>query len=80
MSLILALFKGLTLEMNVFDPIIHIEFEVVDLVFYIVDLLVFFIDKPTNFFKPELYLSDLLQPLGKLLDAIDKFQRILRHL
>ncbi len=53
-----TLLKWLTLKMDVFDPIIHVEFEAIDLLFYIVDLLIFFSDKITDFFVLKFYLSD----------------------
>ena len=57
-TLAYTLLKWLTLEMNVFDPIIHVEFEAIDLLFYIVDLLIFFSDKITDFFVLKFYPSD----------------------
>ena len=69
---ILTSFKGLTLKVNVADPIVHAKFEVFYLIFEIAHLFVFFVDKPAYLFILKLYPSDLLDLQGNAIDVIDE--------
>lgn len=63
--------------MDVADPIVHIELEIIDLVLDVNHLIVFFVDKLTDFFKFELHLSHLLDPQRKIIDISDELLRII---
>lgn len=63
--------------MDVTDPVVHVELEVIDLVFDVSHLFIFFMNKCTNFFKFELDPSHLLDPQGDVIDVNDKLLRII---